>query len=113
MEFCSACGSRLVPKKVVGSNLLLFICTKCDKTVKKNVSSPSELAREINHSPKQFIAVIEKTEDINILPTIDVECPRCGNNRAFVWQVQIRGNDESSTQFMRCTKCDFTFRENS
>jgi len=25
--------------------------------------------------------------------------------------VQTRGGDEASTQFMRCTKCNHTFRE--
>jgi DNA-directed RNA polymerase subunit M/transcription elongation factor TFIIS len=28
-----------------------------------------------------------------------------------VWIVQTRGSDESSTQFMRCVKCGYTFRE--
>jgi DNA-directed RNA polymerase subunit M/transcription elongation factor TFIIS len=27
--------------------------------------------------------------------------------------VQTRGSDESSTQFLRCTKCSYTFREYS
>jgi DNA-directed RNA polymerase subunit M/transcription elongation factor TFIIS len=27
--------------------------------------------------------------------------------------VQTRGADESSTQFLRCTKCNYTFREYS
>jgi len=42
-----------------------------------------------------------------------MECPKCGNNQVYVWQVQTRGADESSTQFFRCTKCGYTFREYS
>ncbi len=38
-------------------------------------------------------------------------CPKCGNNTANVWQVQTRGSDESSTQFLKCLRCGFTHRE--
>jgi DNA-directed RNA polymerase subunit M len=113
MEFCSTCGSRMVPKKIEGSSLIQLVCPKCEKTMKKFASLPSEVVKVIHHSPKQLIAVINKKENLSTLPTIGVECPRCGNNRAYVWLVQTRGTDESSTQFMRCTKCNFTFRENS
>ena len=113
MEFCSTCGSRMMPKKIEGSSLLQLVCPKCNKKVEKFSSLPSETVRVIRHSPKQCIAVIDKEGDLRTLPTISVECPRCGNNRAYVWLVQTRGTDESSTQFMRCVKCGFTIRETS
>ena len=113
MEFCSECGSRMVPKKIDGSSLLQLVCSKCNKTVKDFAKLPSDQVRVINHSPKQLVAVVDRNENLSVLPTIDMECPRCENNKAFVWQVQTRGNDESSTQFMRCTKCNYTFRETS
>jgi transcription factor S len=40
------------------------------------------------------MAVIEKDKDLSTEPTISIECPRCGNNKAYVWQVQTRGVDE-------------------
>ena len=46
-------------------------------------------------------------------PLVDVEGRIIGINTAYVWQVQTRGADESSTQFLRCTKCNYTFREYS
>jgi DNA-directed RNA polymerase subunit M len=113
MEFCSACGSRMVPKKVGGRSLLQLVCPKCDKIVQTFSGLPSELRRAINHGPKQFVTVIDKNKNLNVLPTIDKLCPKCGNGKTLVWQVQTRGNDESSTQFMRCTKCEYTFRESS
>ena len=68
----------------------------------------------IQHSPQQLVAVIGKEEQkLSTLPTVRIECPRCGNNTAYVWQVQTRGADESSTQFLRCTKCNYTYREYS
>ena len=53
----------------------------------------------------------KKEQKLQTLPTAAVECPKCGNNQAYTWQVQTRGADESSTQFFRCTKCNYTFRE--
>jgi hypothetical protein len=38
---------------------------------------------------------------------------RCGNNIAYAWQVQTRGADETSTQFLRFTSCNYTFREST
>ncbi len=57
--------------------------------------------------------ISEDEQKIKTMPTIRVECDKCGNNMVYVWQVQTRGGDEASTQFMRCTKCGHTFREYS
>jgi len=114
MEFCAECGSRLVPKKVSSGNqtLIMLVCTKC-KYKKHEVEKEVKLwGKFIEHNPKQFVAVISKEEQrLNPLPTIHVDCPRCGNNSANVWQVQTRGSDESSTQFFRCLRCGYTYRE--
>jgi DNA-directed RNA polymerase subunit M len=65
----------------------------------------------IEHNPKQFVAVIGKEEQLSTLPTLQINCPRCGDNTTNVWQVQTRGLDESSTQFFRCVQCGYTYRE--
>ena len=114
MEFCVECGSRLEPKKINSGKqaLIMLVCTKCEykkQELNKKVKLSSKI---IEHSPKQFVAIIGKEEQkLNTLPTVRVECQRCGNNTANVWQVQTRGSDESSTQFLRCIKCGYTFRE--
>jgi len=61
----------------------------------------------------QIVVISKKEQNLQTLPTATIECPKCGNNQAYVWQVQTRGADESSTQFFRCTKCGYTFREYS
>ncbi|MGE5556516.1 MAG: transcription factor S [Methanocella sp.] len=112
MEFCSECGSRLKPIKTHSGNqaLLLLTCTKCG--VKKETQPTILNGKFIEHNPKQMVAVIGREEQqLYTMPTIQVECPRCGNNTANVWLVQTRGSDESSTQFLRCTQCNYTFRE--
>jgi len=117
MEFCPKCGSRLAPKKSkTGSEeSISLVCPKCG--FKKQPSSKKvepKVAKVIQHKPQELVAVIGKEEQkLRTLPTVRVECPKCGNNTAYVWQVQTRGADESSTQFLRCTKCSYTFREYS
>ncbi|MCD6445313.1 transcription factor S [Candidatus Bathyarchaeota archaeon] len=116
MEFCPKCGARLIPKREKGKkNILVLVCPKCGyrKEVASGEVTP-KTAKKMQHTPQQLVAVISKEEQkLRTLPTVKIECPKCGNNTAYVWQVQTRGADESSTQFFRCTKCGYTWREYS
>jgi DNA-directed RNA polymerase subunit M len=117
MEFCPKCGSRLEfkkPKTAKAASLML-VCPKCGYEKKESAKKVEpKIGKVIQHNPQQFVAVIGKEEQkLRTLPTVRIECPKCGNKTAYVWQVQTRSSDESSTQFMRCTKCDHTFREYS
>ena len=113
MDFCPNCGSRLIPKIIESSSqaMVILSCNKCGYHGKSAPTDGKQDLKTIQHDPKQMVAVIEKEKDVSVKPTIQIECPRCTNNTAYVWQVQTRGSDESSTQFMRCTNCGFTFRE--
>lgn len=111
MEFCAKCGKRLVPRKKKKDDNF-WVCPKCG--FKKKIEGSQEVPLILKEaSPfSESIAVIGKKEQkLRTLPTVKIECPKCGNNLAFAWQVQTRGSDESSTQFFRCTKCNYTFRE--
>ncbi|MCW4005579.1 MAG: transcription factor S [Candidatus Bathyarchaeota archaeon] len=115
MEFCPNCGSRLVPKKSEDCDkpVIVLACSKCDY-VKQDISKKSALTggKVIQHNLRQQVTIIGKEDQkMATLPTLRVECPKCGNMEVYVWQVQTRGGDEASTQFMRCTKCNHTFRE--
>jgi DNA-directed RNA polymerase subunit M len=117
MEFCPKCGSRLEFKKAKKDEKasLTLSCPKCGfkKRESPNKVEP-KIGKVIQHNPQQFVAVIGKEEQkLRTLPTVRIECPKCGNKTAYVWQVQTRSADESSTQFLRCTKCNHTFREYS
>ena len=117
MEFCPRCGTRLEPKKAKAGKeaTLMLTCPKCGfKKPEPEMKIEPTTGKVIEHNPQQFVAVIGKEEQkLRTLPTVRIECPKCGNNTAYVWQVQTRGSDESSTQFLRCTKCNYTFREYS
>ena len=113
MEFCPECGCRLEPKKAEGSAIL--VCGKCGY-VKQAAGNRSQakVVKVIQPKSQPFMTVIsEEEQKIKTMPTIRMECAKCGNNLVYVWQVQTRGGDEASTQFMRCTKCGHTFREYS
>jgi len=116
MEFCPKCGTRLVPKrgKEPKKSNLIMACPKCGYKKRQPAKQFASIAKVIEHTPQETIAIIGKEEQkLRVLPTVRIECPKCGNNLAYVWQVQTRGSDESSTQFFRCTKCNHTFREYS
>ncbi len=116
MEFCPKCGSRLVPKKTKSGKeaAVVMTCPKCGYKKRSAEKIEPKVAKVIEPNPHQLVAVIGKEEQkLRTLPTVRIECPKCGNNVAYVWQVQTRGADESSTQFLRCTKCNYTFREYS
>lgn len=110
MEFCPKCDSRLVPKK--SGDSVVLACSKCDYS--KSNAEMEEYKGEskvIKHKLKEQLTVISKEDEVDTMPTMRMECPKCSNMLVYVWQVQTRGGDEASTQFFRCTKCNHTFRE--
>ena len=114
MEFCPKCGSRLKLEKVqVGEDFeVVLACTKCEYKKQAAGKVRPKVNELIKNNTKKVVTVISKEDQkMSTLPTLKVECPKCGNNLVYVWQVQTRSGDESSTQFMRCTKCDHTFLE--
>lgn len=116
MDFCPKCGSRLILKKNKTENKIIIslVCRKGDY-IKPEVETTLMTPVLKNHeNPKKYVAVVTKVvQKLKTLPTLKVECPKCSNKKVYVWQLQTRSLDESSTQFMRCTKCNFTFREST
>jgi len=113
MEFCPECGCRLEPKKT--DDGVVLACTKCS-FIKQAASNRAQakVVKVIQPTSQPFMTVIsEEEQKIKTMPTIHMKCEKCDNTTVYVWQVQTRGGDEASTQFMRCTKCGYTFREYS
>jgi DNA-directed RNA polymerase subunit M len=111
MEFCPECGCRLEPKKT--QDVIVLACAKCGYTKEAQGNrAQAKVVKVIVPQSQPFMTVISEEESkVKTMPTIHMKCDKCGNTEVYVWQVQTRGGDEASTQFMRCTKCGHTFRE--
>ncbi len=104
IEFCDKCASIMVPVKK-GSNTYLK-CRRCGAEKKKEVK-----ALKITESQKKTSGVIILEKDTTPLPMVEMKCEKCNNAHAYFWLQQTRSADEPPTQFFRCTKCKYTWRE--
>jgi len=113
MEFCPECGCRLEPKKT--QDAVVLACTKCNYVKSpENSRAQAKVVKSFVPKSQPFLVVIsEEDQKVKTMPTIHMKCEKCDNTTVYIWQVQTRGGDEASTQFMRCTKCGHTFREYS
>lgn len=97
MKFCPTCDIRL---KITSS---ILKCSKCGY-----VENNSSAGEKIQTTSSTF-NILEK-EEKTTLPTIEIPCEQCDNNKAVWWMLQTRSVDEPTTQFYRCTKCNYTWR---
>ncbi|MEM3737280.1 MAG: transcription factor S [Candidatus Bathyarchaeia archaeon] len=112
MEFCPKCGMRLT---MAVTDKVSLKCPNCGYKATKKSTLPvvAKVDRSSVEAKEPIVIVSEKEAKLKTLPTEKAECPKCGNMLAYVWLVQTRGADESSTQFFRCTRCGETWREYS
>jgi len=113
MEFCPECGMRLTLTWKPLDNIVrsFLVCPKCNY-LREVTSEESAFSKVIERPPTERIAVINgESATIRTMPKTKIECPKCSNREAFWWMVQTRGTDESPTQFFRCTRCMYTWRE--
>ena len=101
--FCPKCGSILKPKKKQGKNVLVCSCGYGAKD-----SASLQIRETMQKAPQ--IEVAQKESYVS-LPKTDAECPKCQNKEAYYWLLQTRAGDEPETKFLRCTKCNYTWRE--
>ena len=114
MKFCPDCGKMMIPlkKKQARTVTLIFSCPKCGKEEKyTRTNSPSVTNR--NHFLENVITLGKKEQRLRTTPKFRIVCPKCLNKQAYAWSVQLEVLDRSSTQFYRCTKCGYTFRDTS
>ncbi len=100
MKFCPSCEVKL---KKGDSGLQ---CPKCDYVEGKETNQTKKIVKE---HELQF-NVLAENETVDTLPTIKIECEKCGNDEAVWWMLQTRSADEPTTQFYRCSKCRYTWR---
>lgn len=99
MKFCPTCEVRL---KKSESGLK---CPKCNY-----LEGDTSTTKKIEEDEVSEFNVLEESEGKETLPSIKIDCEKCGNNEAVWWMLQTRSADEPTTQFYRCTKCNYTWR---
>ena len=102
--FCPKCGSMLVPKKEDNKKQISCSCgyktAELDKVlIKEHV---------LKHDKK--VEVVDRGE-LQTLPKTNIACPKCRHTTAYFWLVQTRAGDEPETKFLRCEKCEHTWRD--
>ncbi len=102
MKFCPKCEVKL--KK----NISGLQCSKCGYTEGEKVKPTKKIIDE--QEPNESILAFEGNEGEESLPTIKIECEKCGHDEAVWWMFQTRSADEPTTQFYRCLKCKNTWR---
>ena len=99
-------------KKQATTVMLIYACPKCGKEEKyTRTNSPNVTDR--NRFTDNLILLGKKEQQLRTVPTFDIVCPKCSNKKAYGWTVQLGPLEQSSTQFYRCTKCNYTFRDAS
>ena len=106
--FCPKCGSLLRPKK--SGNRIVKYCS-CGYTSKDGNDEGLLIKEKSNLEKRDKIVVVDRV--VEILPKINEECDKCGNNEVYYWTIQTRAGDEAETRFFRCTKCDHVWRSYS
>ncbi|MBW3003431.1 transcription factor S [Candidatus Woesearchaeota archaeon] len=102
MLFCPKCGSLLIPKKEKNKTIMMCSCG-----YKSKEADSARISEKVEKKKK--VEVVDK--DVEVLPLVDEECPKCGHKKARFWTMQTRAGDEAETKFFRCEKCKHTWRE--
>lgn len=112
MDFCPDCETKMMPLKKKQAMMVTIIlsCPKCG--YQKRATRPNSFTNQVNNRPRENLVIIGKNEHrFRTAPTFAIICPKCGNNRAYGWTLHLGSLEQSSTQFYRCTKCNYTSRD--
>lgn len=113
LRFCPRCESRMKQKTEEST----VKCPRCGYSemnqisVQENEILRSEQLGSTNVS-KSSLKVLD-SDAPSAMPTTTIQCTKCGNMTAYWWMLQTRSADEATTQFYRCTECDYTWRNYS
>lgn len=105
-RFCPDCHNFLYPKKI--NEKVLYACRNCGEVyeLEKGVSL-NNIFTQYTKVKKNEIRIIEDDEIISA-SKIKFDCPKCGNNKAYMWLQKFGAADEPEHEFRRCTKCGYT-----
>ena len=97
-------------KKQARTVTLILSCPRCG--YEKRATRPNSVNANVKNYLRENLEVIGKRgQRLKTAPTLAIYCPKCGNNRAYVWMVHLGSLEEDTTKFHRCTKCGYTFSD--
>lgn len=102
MLFCPKCGSILMPKEDGSKKKLVCSCGYSSK-------EEDDILLQENVKNETKIEVVDS--NVEVLPKVDEDCPKCTSNKAYFWTVQTRAGDEAETRFFECVKCKHRWRD--
>jgi len=103
LKFCPKCEVKL---KNSDSGLQ---CPQCNYTEEQKEKPAKKITNE--EEPDFSLLAFEENEGDESLPTVKIECEKCGHDEAVGWMFQTRSADEPTTRFYRCQKCKYTWRD--
>ena len=83
-------------------------CSKCGYTEGQKVKQTKKTTEE---EPDFSLLAFEGNEGEESMPTVKIDCEKCGHDEAVGWMFQTRSADEPTTRFYRCQKCKYTWRD--
>ena len=86
---------------------------KCPKCGYEEPVDGAPVIQRAGRDDDKIVVIGKKEQSIKTMSQVKAKCPKCDNDKAFWWMVQTRSIDESMTQFYRCTKCGYTWRDYS
>lgn len=109
MLFCPTCANLLLIEKTPQA-LFRFFCKTCPYVFL--VSRPFE--KKLGTLQKKEVDDVLGGKETweNVDQTHVDGCTRCGHQRAYFMQIQIRSADEPMTVFYKCVECSYQWREN-
>jgi DNA-directed RNA polymerase subunit M len=88
-------------------------CYKCPKCGAEQPMEAAPVIQRASRDDDKIVVIGKKEQNIKTMSQVKAKCPKCENDMAYWWMVQTRSIDESTTQFYRCTKCGYTWRDYS
>ncbi len=98
VDFCKKCGAILLSADKEAK------CPSCGH-INKIENAEQVISQKIDKKELEIKEAIKETHSV-----VEMECPKCKNNRAYFWSKQTRASDEPETQFFKCTKCGYQWR---
>lgn len=109
MNFCDQCGSRLLTNHHQSRQA----CRKCGLEIEIPVNQEQISQLGLMKNADNNVIIIDPDEaNINVLPSIKIDCPKCAHDRAYSHIIEIGQEDGIiDVQLYRCTQCSHSWRE--